>query len=283
MRDRGALPGEAARLERVLDAVHALVQESGAEAALAADPAAWLDGRGLDEADRAALAALGGKRLLVYRKLVRRGIEAAIRIEIPRTAARLGDAFGRWVERFCDEELPRSHYLRDVAFELVAWAAPRWEADPEVPPYAADLARHELAAFEVACAPDLAAEARTGEPLALDRGVVLDPSAKLFRYAWAVHRLAADLGARDVPVREPTVLLGYRDAEHDVRWLELSPVAAGVVERLLAGDSLGGAVQGAATAAGCTVDAALLEGVARLLADLGERGALIGAAPGAPA
>ncbi len=46
--------------------------------------------------------------------------------EIPRTAARLGAAFGVWVDRWIDEEAPRSRYFRDVAFELVAWAGPRW-------------------------------------------------------------------------------------------------------------------------------------------------------------
>jgi hypothetical protein len=240
------------------------------------DRRAYLASAGLEGADLDAMAALEEKRLLLYRKLIRRGISAAVRVEIPRTAARLGPAWDTYITRFCDEELPRSHYLRDVAFELVAWAAPKWASDEAVPSYLADLARHELIAYEVAC-DDSEPLGPSGQELSLDQRVRFSPAVRLVRYEHAVHRLSAEPEARDVPAREPCALLVYRDAEHEVRYLELTPVAAAILERLLRGETLRDAVVSACRDQGRLLDGAVLEGAARLLSDLGERGVVLGA------
>jgi hypothetical protein len=267
-------PDEADRLPALVGAVARLVRAPGVEARIALDSKAFFVEGGVRDSDAASLAALGAQRLLVYRKLVRRSLTAAIRIEIPRTAARLGGAFEAWVERFIDEESPRSHYLRDVAFELVAWAAPRWAEDALVPDYLGDLARHELTGFEVGSADD--DRGPTGIELELDGTARFHAAVRLARYDHAVHRLLADEDARDVPAREPTALLAYRDAEHEVRYLELTPLAAAILDRLLHGETLRSAVVGASTDLGEPLGPEVLAGTARLLDDLAERGALLG-------
>ena len=138
--------GGQAELEAVLRALQRTVSAAG-EDEIAGDPRAWLERAGVAGPDLDAMAAIAAPRLLLYRRLIRRGLRGAVRLEIPRTAARLGDAFDAYLGRFLEEELPRSSYLRDVAFEFVGWAAPRWAEDPAVPAYVADLARHELIAF----------------------------------------------------------------------------------------------------------------------------------------
>ncbi len=267
---------DATRFPALLGAVASLVRAPDVEARIAADSKAFFIEGGLGAGDAASLATQGERRLLVYRKLVRRGLTAAIRLEIPRTAARLGPAFEAWVERFVDEEAPRSHYLRDVAFELVAWAAPRWATDPEVPDYLGDLARHELTAFDVGSADD--DRGPTGIELELDTTARFHASVRLARHDHAVHRLLADEAARDVPAREPTALLAYRDADHEVRYLELTPLAAAILDRLLLGETLRSAVVGAASARGEALGPEVLAGTARLLDDLAQRGALLGGA-----
>lgn len=270
------------RFERLLALVHATVQDPSAPAAIAADARAWLSAQGIEGEDLDALAALPPARLLLYRKLVRRGLSGAIRQEIPRTAARLGDRFDAEVSAWFDEQMPRSHYLRDVAFELVAWATPRWQGWGD-DAWLADLARHELSEFEVATASEDEAEheheARTGAELSLEHAVVFHPAARVVRYQHAVHRLRPELEARDIPAREATVLLAYRDAQHDVRYLELTPLAAAIVGRLLSGEPLGAAVTAGCADLGQPLTDAVLQGTAGLLADLGERGALLGARP----
>lgn len=211
----------------------------------------------------------------IYRALVRRGLAGMLRFELPRTAAHLGARWDRDVARFLDATLPRSRYLRDIARELVAHVAPSWEGDPEVPPYIVDLARWELLAFEVANAPD---DPPAGEPAApaLDRRVVLSASMRLFHALHAVHLLPEDEAEIVPPAAEKTSLCVYRDPDFEMRTLSLTPSAAEILERLAAGATLGEAVSGAAAARGVALDPPFLQGAARLLEDLAERGVVRG-------
>ena len=258
--------------------------------AIARDLRTFLEQRGVAPEDvEAALAS--APRLAVYRSLVRNGLSAVVVRMLPRTRARMNAAcagrFDADVARFVNEVGPRTHYLRDVPAELFAWAEPRWRADASVPAYLPDLAAHELTHFDVAAARSgpaadavAAADAtRSGDAsgeVALDRPLAFTPSMRLQRHGWAVHELPADEDARDEPPRREVRLLAYRDAEHAVRWLELTPLAFAVIEQLAAGEALGPAVE-RACAAHATAPAAVLPDIARLLADLAARGVLLGA------
>jgi hypothetical protein len=254
----------------------------GAEAgeALTRDLRAFLQEHGVAPDDvEAALAA--PSRLAVYRVLVRNGLSSVVVRMLPRTRARMNAAcdgrFDADVARFVDDVGPRTHYLRDVPAELFAWAEARWRADPSVPPYLPDLAAHELAHFAVASSDATgAADANAGAAVALDQPLAFTPSTRLQRYAWAVHELPADEDARDEPPRRAVRLLAYRDPEHQVRWLEMTPLAFAVVERLTAGEPLGLAVE-RACAEHATQPAAVLADIALLLSDLASRGVLLGA------
>jgi hypothetical protein len=126
------------RLEALLRTMVATIREPEA----AERGAAFFADRGLDPRDQAALAAVEPQAMFTYRSLVRGTLRTAIENEIPRTAALLGPRFQLDLDRFFADAMPRSHYLRDVAFELVDFAAPGWAADPSVPPFTHDLARH---------------------------------------------------------------------------------------------------------------------------------------------
>lgn len=262
------------RYAALLDAMAKLVRDGEAERAFAQDPKGFLTKSGLDPRDVDQLAGLGARQLFIYRRHVRKVLARGIRKQIPRTAARLGDAFDGWVARWIEAEGPRSRYFRDAAFEMVAWAAPRWQSDAEVPAFLGDLARHELIQFEVLTTP--ASEARPAEEITLDRGVRFDDAVRLTRYEHAVQRLEEGEEARDAAAHEPTALLVYRDEEHDARFLELTPLAAAILERLLAGATLRDAVVGGAAMLSHAVDAGVTQGTAALLEDLRARGALLG-------
>jgi hypothetical protein len=225
-------------------------------------------------------AALGEslERLTVYRDLVRGNLREALSLSIPRSLARLGPLFDEYFNRFLSEQAPRTHYLRDVTPELLGFCKPLWSADTRVPAYLADLALHESLHIEVSALPSLP-RGHVAAPLALERGVALSEALRLVRYQHAVHELPAEEADRTLPAERPVMLLVYRSPEHEVRYLELTPLAHGIVERLLLGDSLGGAVQGAAAAAGSALTEAVLSGAAQLLADLAERGVVRGPQP----
>jgi uncharacterized protein len=250
---------------------------SRAGAAISRDLRSFLEAHGVEADDVEAILA-APPRLAVYRSLVRNGLGSVIERMLPRTRARMnaacGGRFDADLATFADEVGPRTHYLRDVPAELFAWAEPRWRADPSVPAYLVDLAAYELAAFAVGAS----ASVRPGDAsaeVALDRALAFAESARLLRFAWAVHELT-EQSPDGEPPRRDVQLLAYRDAEHRVRWLELTPLAADVVERLQSGGTLGDAVQTACAEHGVT-PATVLADVARLLADLGARGVVLGA------
>jgi hypothetical protein len=226
-------------------------------------------------ADDAAALGESFERLAVYRELVRGNLREALQLSIPRSIARLGPLFDEYFDRFLAEQAPRTHYLRDVTPELLAFAAPRWESDARVPSYLYELARHESLHIEVSALPSLP-PGHVPAPLSLQQGVELCAALRLVQYRHAVHELSADEADHTPPSARAVSLLVYRSPAHDVRYLELTKLAHGIVERLLSGDSLGGAVQGAAAAVGSALSEAVLAGAAKLLADLAERGVVRG-------
>jgi len=110
------------------------------------------------------------ERLETYRELVQGNLREAVELSIPRSIARLGGVFDEYFARFLAEQGPRTHYLRDVTQELLAFCAPRWAEDARVPDYLYDLAWHESLHIEVSALP---APTRLAEPsaLALESGM----------------------------------------------------------------------------------------------------------------
>jgi hypothetical protein len=243
-----------------------------------ADLAAFLAANGVAPADAEALLA-SPPRLALYRRLVRNNLRGVVEKMLGRTRARLNalghGAFDETFSSFLDEVGPRTPYLRDVPGEMLMWALPRWRARSDLPRWAGDFARHELLPFQLGAA-------RAGDPppvteVAIDRPLVLREPVRVARYAFAVHELSTDLDDRTEPREEATLLLAYRSDDDEVCFLRLHPFLAALTERLLAGAPLGDATRAAASLHP-TPGEDLLGAVARYLADLGERGVLLGGA-----
>lgn len=261
--------------EALIRAFGACVIELDAPAAVRADLPAFLAAHGVAAKLAAVLPPVAAERLAIYRAMVHSRIRDAVAGFLPKTAARLGrPRLKRDIARFIAEVGPSAPYFWRLTGEFINWARTAWPGDPETPPELLDLAIHEWSDGEVRNTP-AGGEPASGEPLALDRPVQFDGTVILRRYAWAVHR------ATDDGQVEPgeTALLVYRDREdHQVRTLELTPRAAAVVERLLAGATLQAALTGACAALEIALDDEFLAAMASFFADLAERGALLGAA-----
>jgi hypothetical protein len=265
--------------ERLQHAFAAVICEADAPARAASDLAGFLAERGVTGPDLDDLAGRG-ERLLMYRSMIHSRLRGVIAEFLPRTAAHLGKPRLRAeVAAFMAERAPRSFYFRDVPGEFVDWAEPRWRAASDVPAFLADLAVHEWLDGEIANDP-AGGEPPTGRELALDAPVALDGTAALRRYAFSVHRHDGDDDDTSIlPAPGAVAVLAYRDrTTHKPRYLELTPRAAAVCERLLAGQSLQSALVGACEAVGEQLSDEFLAGMAAFLADLGERGVLLGAA-----
>jgi hypothetical protein len=265
------------------------------------DPARFLDAllesSSLSDDDRAFLREQGPNRLLVYRRLVRTTLRDAVELSMPRAAARMKaisgspdghSLFQEVFDAYVSEVGTRSHYLRDIAPELLAFCAERYADDPRLPASLLELGRLESAEIEVAAAPtsrELHGPSKapeesaisTGDELELDRGVRFIDACRLFRFEHAVHRLPSAPDDRSEPAREKTFLLVYRSTAHEVRYLELSAVAEAILRRLLGGLSLRTSLVAGCVEQGVPLDDAVLAGAAQVLSDLGQRGVLLGA------
>lgn len=270
---------ERTRDQALLDAFTAALREVDADAAIEADLAGFYRARGVDGDALAAMVDRGASRLLMYRTMVNNRLRRVIREFMPRTVARLGRPRYRGdFAAFMAEAGSHTAILRDVPGEFLAFAAPRWRADG-LAPYLADLARHELVGGRVRNAPG-GGEAPTGLPLALDRSLRFDGSTRFQRYAFAVHRLPVDPEDRSEPAAEPLGMLVYRDREgHHPRYIELTPRASEVIDRLLAGAPVELAIREGTAAAGQPLDDDFLSSMVHLFADLSDRGVILGAEP----
>lgn len=250
----------------------------GKDAPFESDLAGFLAAHEVPEEDVQALLA-SPRRLALYRRLVRHNVTAIIdtmlEVTRQRLEARAPGAFDRAVSAFMDEVGPRTAHLRDVPAEFLSHAAPRWRADTSLPPWLADHAELELADFTIGVAPRPAPPPPLAD-VSLDRPLVFQEPHRILRLGYAVNTMP-----RDEPLAEPEArpvdVLVYRDAEHRSRFLELTPLASAILARLLAGDPLAAALQGACAAEKHPLNDDVLGGAARLLADLGERGVLLGA------
>lgn len=252
-----------------------VVLEDDAARGLAEDPAGWLASHGVVPPDHEAMARIGPRRLLVYRSLVRNGLENVVRDFLPRTVARLGEAgFERWLGAWLHDAPPRSRFLRDTPGELVAWSL---ESGAPLPAWLVELARLECLEAEVAAAVDPPAPPDLVPELVLDQPLVFSGALRLASFGHAVHELPIATDDRSTPVEVATALLVYRDATHHVRTLALSPLGHALLRGLIEeAQTVAEAIPAAARVADEPLGDALLGRISVLLADLAERGVLRG-------
>jgi hypothetical protein len=165
-----------------------------------------------------------------------------------------------------------------VAREFFTWVRTQWRRNPKVPDYLIDLAEHELTAREVANSPR-GGEPFTSDPIALDRPLRVDGSARLVRYEYAVHKLPKDPRNCIIPKHVHSALLVYRDREDlRVRYLSLGSLAEAVLELIMTHKvEVIQALAQACAARGEPIDQDRIGTIASLLTVLADRGIVLGA------
>lgn len=219
-------------------------------------------------------------RFRVYRRMARHRLSDVIENSFPRLRVALGE-LEPYLERWFDERPPQSPYIRDVAGEFAKWLS---TANLEnQPPWVNELAAFEWATLDVqhAAEEEGAEDVREIGELDFERPAILTPAHRILRARYGVHRLPEAL--EELPQLEegPFALCVYRDpASHEARVLELSPIAAAILEEVRTGDrTVVGAVRAAAAREGFAIDGPFVEAFSELVADLSERGVWLGAKP----
>lgn len=219
---------------------------------------------------------------LSYRRMVRARFHETIEHAFERLAAQLGhETFckleGSFLEKRGPKELVLRHVPRDFLEFLVGGAArDKSPIFATIPAWAVDLARFEWAELEVAYAQDEVAIDLVG-PLAMDRPLALSPTCRVLQFGHRVHELSRERPTETIRPGKVSLCI-YRDREtFDVRVLELSQSAAELLSSPeLSVRPLADLAKLSAERSGTTIDGGWLDAFAMLLADLSERGVVLG-------
>ena len=241
-----------------------LILDAEGGRSFAKDPMAFGEDRGLGRADQAALEKFK-TRLLVYRGLARNALEDPLPDCFPITHGLLEEA-GLWdacMDAFLASRTIQSAYYRHVNPAFVAWLAEsawgleRW-------PFLLQLAHFEYIEVEILRWLDEPPAADLKPAPDADSRVVFEGATRNLAYAYRVHEATRD---DPEPAAGEAFLLGYRDAEGDFAYSELSAHASAFLARCLEGEP----VSRAASALNLE-----LEEVLDLLTRFKENGALLG-------
>lgn len=222
------------------------------------------------------LALLGGRaergpdRFLLYRDLVRSRLRDLVATALPRTTAALGRAR---MDAIVDERLstapPRTRFFREVVLELVPERAPGFASDEL--PHADELARLELAQWRALWE---AHELPATVEFDFAKIPVVHPGMIRLTLGWSVHRpeLPLERGCFHVAV--------YRRRDHvvETRWMS-EPLAAILDAWRRAESSAIDGVRSGLASVGREPTSALVDEMSGMLAELLERGGVLGSRP----
>lgn len=179
--------------------------------------------------------AVPARRAGVYRELVFNNLCGFLDPCFPLCRELLGEKRWRRLCRSFQRDRPlHTPWFREIPGEFVRYLAEATIRQP-LPAWLAELAHYEWAELAV----DVMETGKTGGNLAgdlMDEVIVLNPALLNLAYRWPVQRIGPHYRPRRLQV---THLIVYRDADDNVRFSEVSPLTARLLE-LLAGEATSG-------------------------------------------
>lgn len=175
---------------------------------------------------------LDDRRLGIYRDLLFNNIEGLLSGNFPVVSQVLGPPrWQRLVRDFYRDYRCRTPLFAEIAREFLRYLD---DLDAQaIPAFVPELAHYEWVELALqlsdAAAPD--DDPSIGDDELLDHLVQLSPLAWPLAYAWPVHRLGPDYQPDQAPPA-PTLVLLRREADGEVRFSELSPLAYRLIERI---------------------------------------------------
>lgn len=213
------------------------------------------------------------QRLAVYRALFFDNLAQLLGGQFPVLRATLGDTdWTALLRAFCAEHRARTPLFPRLGEELVAFLQQR-APDPQRP-WLAELAHYETVELQVQI-DDAVPPPHAPHGDLLDGIPLLSPWLRLLRYRWPVQRIGPAWQPDTAPA-QPTCLLARREADGQVRFAELAPLAYAVLAALQPGTRSGRALLLDLAAAHGLAPGALLDEGAALLERLRAQGSVLG-------
>ncbi|KRB08853.1 putative DNA-binding domain-containing protein [Lysobacter sp. Root690] len=177
------------------------------------------------------------RRLGIYRELLFNNILGLLSGNFPVISQLLGEErWQRLVRDFYRDYRCRTPLFAEIAREFLRYLddldSDALDSDV-IPPFLPELAHYEWVelALQLSDAAAPQDEVAISDDELLDHHPQLSPLAWPLAYAWPVHRLGPDYQPEQPPAT-PTLVLLRREADGDVRFSELSPLAYRLVERI---------------------------------------------------
>lgn len=173
------------------------------------------------------------RRMAIYRDLFRNNIDSFLRDSLPVLHTLLpAQHWDSMVDDFIARHRCHSPYFLDIPREFLTYLEQERDGHPEDPPFLFELAHYEWAELALSVAEDNPALPDLIPDGDLLKGIpVISPLAWPLKYRFAVHRIGNGYQPF-TPGEQPTYLLLYRDREQTVRFLELNPVSARLLDLL---------------------------------------------------
>ena len=219
------------------------------------------------------------RRLQIYRDLFFNNMRSMLAGNFPVLHALLGaDGWTALVRDFYADYRCHTPLFTEIAREFLRYLQDVRGEHPDDPPFLLELAHYEW--IELALELD---EREPGDVSArrdgdlLDGAPVLSPLAWPLSYRFPVHRIRPEFQPAEPPA-EPTHLMVYRDRQDRVRFMELNAVARLLIAYLQDRPRASGRelLQAIAADIGHREPARVVTAGAELLADLRDRGVILG-------
>ena len=173
------------------------------------------------------------RRMAIYRDLFFNNLRNLLGGMFPVIRKITGDdRWDRLIRLFMQHHVAQTPYFLQLPREFLAFLQDEYEPDADDFPFLLELAHYEYAEIALSISEDeddLAGVEPDGDLLA---GVpVKSVLARVYAYTYPVHRISADY-LPDEPAGQPVFLALYRGSDDKVRFLELNPVSAGLLDAI---------------------------------------------------
>lgn len=170
---------------------------------------------------------VSARRMRVYNELLYNNIEGFLLACFPVCRAVLGQRkWTRLVREFFRKHRCHTPYFRQIPDEFLKYLQNGWQRPDEVPEFLPELAHYEWVELALSTsardeglpAYDADGDLLAGRPL-------LNPVLRVLAYRYPVHRIGPRHKPKTAP-EAPTFLLAYRNADYEVRFVQIDAMAA---------------------------------------------------------
>ncbi|THK41842.1 DUF2063 domain-containing protein [Methylophaga sp. SB9B] len=215
------------------------------------------------------------RRMAIYQRLIYNNIESFLSSACPVLKQILGEKpWHNLAADFIRQHRCSSPLFNDIAREFVSYLEQHPQQYTSMP-FIAELAHYEWVELALSIAsPDFQKREVNKQEDILQLTLQRSPLSWSFAYDYPVHSIAPD-NLPDQPAETPFFLLLYRNAEDQVKFIELNPVSARLLDLLDAGQTGQQAAEAIAEALQHPNPDIVTQGARQLIEDWLERGIVI--------